>query len=142
MDVNTTFVGVEFQSVYIAICSFVVFLIIPGIGFLYGGLARRKSALALLFQSMMVTATITFQWMFWGYSLAYSPNAGPFIGDLKHFVMRGVMSAPSIGSSSLPSILFCFYQLLFWYVRPPCQVLLKTDKDQRLHRSDLDWWRL
>ncbi|KAK5651381.1 hypothetical protein OQA88_12538 [Cercophora sp. LCS_1] len=113
VDVNTTFVGVEFQSVYIAFCSFVVFLIIPGIGFLYGGLARRKSALALLFQSMVVTATITFQWMFWGYSLAYSPSAGPFIGNLEHFVMRGVMSAPSIGSSALPSILFCFYQLLF-----------------------------
>lgn len=37
-------------------CGFIVWLIIPGIGLLYGGLARRKSALALLFQSLMVVA--------------------------------------------------------------------------------------
>lgn len=116
VDVNTHFTGLEFHTVYIAICAFVVWLIIPGIGLLYGGLSRRKSALALLFQSLLVAATVTFQWMFWGYSLAYSATAGPFIGDLANFGMRGVMSAPSIGSSSLPGILFCYYQLLFWYV--------------------------
>jgi Amt family ammonium transporter len=99
---------------YIAFCSVVVWPIIPGIGFLYGGLSRRKSALALLFQSFMVAATITFQWMFWGYSLAYSKTAGPFIGDLANFGLRGVMASGSIGNADLPDILFCFYQLLFW----------------------------
>ncbi|KAK0707717.1 ammonium transporter [Lasiosphaeris hirsuta] len=113
VNVNEQFAGVEFQHVYLAFCSAIVWLIIPGIGLLYGGLARRKSALALLFQSFMVSAVITFQWMFWGFSLAYSASAGPFIGDLANFGLRGVMSAPSIGSSALPDILFCFYQLLF-----------------------------
>lgn len=70
------------------------------LGFFYGGLARRKSALTLLFQSFMVTAVITFQWMFWGYSLAYSRTAGPFIGDLANFGLRNVSAAPSIGNSS------------------------------------------
>jgi ammonium transporter, Amt family len=113
VDVNTTFAGLEYHAVYIAFCSCLVWLIIPGIGLLYGGLSRRKSALALLFQSFMVSATVTIQWMFWGYSLAYSKTAGPFIGDLSNFLLRGVMSGPSIGSSNLPDILFCFYQLLF-----------------------------
>lgn len=70
------------------------------LGFFYGGLARRKSALTLLFQSFMVTAVITFQWMFWGYSLAYSRTAGPFIGDLANFGLINVSVAPSIGNSS------------------------------------------
>jgi ammonium transporter, Amt family len=39
-----------------------VFLIVPGIGLLYGGMARRKSALAMIFQSMTVMAVVTFQW--------------------------------------------------------------------------------
>jgi len=64
-------------------------LIIPGIGLLYGGLARRKSALALLFQSLMVAAVTSIQWMFWGYSLAYSRTAGPFIGDMANFGLVG-----------------------------------------------------
>ena len=113
VDVNQTFTGFEAYYVYIAICGFLVWLIIPGLALLYGGLSRRKSALSMLFQGFAVTGVITFQWMFWGYSLAYSRTAGPFIGDLANFGMKNVVAAPSPGSSYLPEIVFCFYQLLF-----------------------------
>jgi ammonium transporter, Amt family len=113
IDVNAIYAGYEWNYVYLIFCGFIVWLIIPGIGLLYGGLARRKSALALLFQSFMVVAVTTFQWMFWGYSLAYSRTAGPFIGDLANFGMRNVMAAPSPGNSTIPEIVFCLYQLLF-----------------------------
>ncbi|KAJ5782229.1 Ammonium transporter [Penicillium paradoxum] len=113
VDVNAQYTGVEWNYTYIILCSFIVWLIIPGIGLLYSGLARRKSALALLFQSFMVVAVVTFQWMFWGYSLTYARDASPFIGTLKNFGLRGVMVAPSPGSADLPEIVFCFYQLLF-----------------------------
>jgi hypothetical protein len=116
VDVNAQYVGFEYHYTYLVFCGFIVWLIIPGIGLLYGGLARRKSALALLFQSLMVAAVTTFQWMFWGYSLAYSRTAGPFIGDLANFGMKNVMAAPSPGSAVIPEIVFCLYQLLFWYV--------------------------
>ena len=72
MDVNAQYAGVEFNYTYLAFCGFIVWLIIPGIGLLYGGLARRKSSLALLFQSLMVIAVTTFQWMFWvSYAKSY-----------------------------------------------------------------------
>lgn len=116
MDVNAQYAGFEVNYLYIALCSFLVWIMIPGVGLLYGGLAKRKSALALVFQSFMVTAVITFQWMFWGYSLAYSRTAGPFIGDLANFGLKNLMAAPSVGSAVIPDILFCFYQMLFWYV--------------------------
>jgi Amt family ammonium transporter len=58
-------------------------------------------------------ARTTFQWIFWGYSLAYSRDAGPFIGTLANFGLKNVMAAPSPGSAVLPEIVFCFYQLLF-----------------------------
>jgi Amt family ammonium transporter len=99
--------------VYLMICAFLVYMIIPGIGLLYGGLAHKKSGLSLLFQSMMVGAIVTFQWMFWGYSLAFSRTAGPFIGDLANFGLRNVAAAPSPGSAVLPEIVFCLYELLF-----------------------------
>jgi hypothetical protein len=56
VDVNAQYAGVEWNYTYIVFCGFIVWLIIPGIGLLYSGLARRKSALALLFQSLMVVA--------------------------------------------------------------------------------------
>jgi ammonia channel protein AmtB len=34
---------------------------IPGVGFFYSGLARRKSALSLIWLSMMSTAVVSFQ---------------------------------------------------------------------------------
>ncbi|KAK7418608.1 hypothetical protein QQZ08_011192 [Neonectria magnoliae] len=113
VDVNAQYAGVEFNYTYIAFCGFIVYLIIPGLGLLYSGLARRKSALALIFQSILIGAVTTFQWMFWGYSLAYSRTAGPFIGDLANFGLKNVMSAPSIGNPNIPEIIFCLYQLLF-----------------------------
>ena len=59
-----------------------VLLMIPGVGFFYSGLARRKSALSLIWLSIMATGVISFQWFFWGYSLAFSHSAGTFIGNL------------------------------------------------------------
>lgn len=107
---NDQYAGVQAHYAYILICAYLVFLIIPGIGLFYGGLARRKSSLSLLFQSMMVLAVVTFQWMFWGYSLAYSTAQGGFIGDLQKFGLMNVRMAPE---GYLPELLFCFYQLLF-----------------------------
>lgn len=112
-DVNAQYTGFVADYAYVVVCGYLVWLIIPGIGLLYGGLARRKSALSLLFQSLLVTAVTTIQWMFWGYSLAYSRTAGPFIGNLANFGLRDVMAAPSPGSDVLPEIVFCLYQLMF-----------------------------
>merc|ERR1712230_161647 len=90
-----------------------VFVIVPGIGLLYGGMSRRKSALAMIFQAWTVMAVCSFQWAFWGFSLAFSRTGGPFIGDLSNFGMKNVMAAPSWGSAVLPDIVFSFYELMF-----------------------------
>jgi Amt family ammonium transporter len=53
-NVNTQYQGLEYHYIYMMIMAYLVWLIIPGIGFLYSGLSRRKSALAMLFQSFAV----------------------------------------------------------------------------------------
>ena len=62
INVNAPFNGIEVQYIYQVIMGMLVLLIVPGIGLLYGGMARRKSALAMIFQSMTVMAVVTFQW--------------------------------------------------------------------------------
>jgi Amt family ammonium transporter len=106
VDVNAQYAGLEYHAVYLSMCAYLVWMIIPGLGLLYGGLARRKSSLAMLYQAFGVIGVITFQWMFWGYTLAYSRTAGPFIGDMANFGLIDVTAAPSPGSSYQPEILF------------------------------------
>ena len=48
VDVNVQYAGFEYHYTYLVFYGFIVWLIIPGIGLLYGGLTRRKSVLALL----------------------------------------------------------------------------------------------
>src|SRR5690349_11895131 len=85
---------------------------IPGLGFLYSGLARRKSALSLMWACMMAGSVITFQWYFWGFSLTFSASGtSGFIGDLKHFGLMNVLAAPSVGSPLIPNLLYAFYQV-------------------------------
>ena len=94
---------------------------IPGLGFLYSGLARRKSALTMIWVTMASFSIITFQWYFWGYSLAFSAQGtSGFIGDLKHFGLMNTLGAPSPGSPLIPELLYSFYQVL---ITSDCAVL-------------------
>lgn len=81
--------------------------------FFYSGLARRKSALSLIWLSIMSVGVVSFQWFFWGYSLAFSHTAGKFIGDLSNFGMKDVLAQPSVGSSKIPDLLFAIFQGMF-----------------------------
>ncbi|KAH8586310.1 ammonium transporter-like protein [Bisporella sp. PMI_857] len=102
------------DSAYIIISGCMVLLMVPGLGFLYSGLARRKSALSMIWACMASFSIITFQWYFWGYSLAFSPTAtNGYIGNLAAFGLKGVLGAPSPGSPLIPELLYSFYQLQF-----------------------------
>jgi len=90
-----------------------VLLMIPGVGFFYSGLARRKSALSLLWLSMVATGLVSFQWFLWGYSLAFSHTAGKFIGDLSNIGFRNVLAQPSVGSPKVPDLVFAIFQGMF-----------------------------
>ncbi|QVM11238.1 ammonium transporter Amt1 [Coccidioides posadasii str. Silveira] len=98
---------------WIITCAALVLLMIPGVGFFYSGLARRKSALSLIWLSVMSLGVVSFQWFFWGYSLAFSHSAGAYIGNLENFGFKGVLAQPSVGSSKIPDILFALYQGMF-----------------------------
>ncbi|KAG8216639.1 ammonium transporter AmtB-like domain-containing protein [Butyriboletus roseoflavus] len=95
-----------------------VWIMIPGVGFFYSGLLRRKNALNMIYLSMMTVAMVSFQWFFWGYSLAFSESAGKFIGNLDHFALMNVIDQPSLGNPRVPAIAFCVFQLMFAAITP------------------------
>lgn len=93
--------------------SALVLLMIPGVGFFYSGLARRKSALSLILLSMISVGVVSFEWFFWGYSLTFSHTGSVFIGDLSNFGLMKVLGQPSVGSPKIPDLLFCLFQGMF-----------------------------
>lgn len=54
---------------FIILCAALVLLMMPGLGYFYSGLARRKSALSLILVCVMAYCVVSFQWYFWGYSV-------------------------------------------------------------------------
>ncbi|CAC36934.1 plasma membrane ammonium transmembrane transporter Amt1 [Schizosaccharomyces pombe] len=105
-----------------------VFIMIPGVGFFYSGLARRRSAISMLFLSMMSVAIVAFQWFFWGYSLTFSHEGGPYIGSLANFGLRQTLGRPSSGASSVPDILFCVFQGMFAAITPALAIGAAADR--------------
>ncbi len=105
------FAGNEGSMVWLMTSTVLVWMIIPGIALLYGGLARRKAAVSLLFQGFAVCAVGSFQYFFWGYSLAYASTAtSPFIGNLSNIGLRNVLAGPT---GYLPELVFMLYQAYF-----------------------------
>ncbi|KAG5729792.1 Ammonium transporter MEP3 [Termitomyces sp. T112] len=99
---------------FVILSGGMVFLMVPGLAFLYSGLARRKSALSLVWVCFASNAVVIFQWFFWGYSLAFSPTAkNGFIGNLTHFGLIDVFGNPSPGTPLVPELVFSFFQMEF-----------------------------
>ncbi|KAJ7101022.1 ammonium transporter [Mycena crocata] len=99
---------------FIIVAGILVLFMVPGLGFLYSGLARRKSALSLIWAVSGANAVTIFQWFFWGYSLAFSSSAtNGYIGNLRNFGLRKVLGDPSPGSPLIPELLYSFFQMEF-----------------------------
>lgn len=67
----------------------------------------------MIWVSIMAIGVTSFQWFFWGYSLAFSHSAGKFIGDLSNFGFRNVLAQPSVGSHKIPDLMYAVYQGMF-----------------------------
>lgn len=85
---------------------------VPGIGFFYCGLLRRKNGLSMIYLSMGTVAVVAFQvrvnatcrlfvpnitrqWFLWGFSLAFSDTANKFIGDLRQYSLNYIFPGHS-----------------------------------------------
>jgi Amt family ammonium transporter len=91
----------------------------PGLALFYGGLVRRKNALATIMQSFILMALISIQWVVFGYSLAFGPDVGGFIGSLSWIGLTGVGQEPNADyAATLPHLVFMIYQCMFAVITP------------------------
>lgn len=95
-----------------------VWIMIPGVGYFYSGMARSKNALSLILLSVISIAVVSFQWWLWGFSLTFSKTASRFIGNFDNVFFRNTLSDPSIGSPKIPDLVFAIYQCMFAAITP------------------------
>lgn len=108
-DLNVFFV--QGDLAWIMTSTALVFIMTTaGVGFFYSGLARRKSALSLIWLALMSHCVISLQWFIWGYSLVFSKNGSPILGTLANACFRETLAYPA---GAIPDLLFAIYQNMF-----------------------------
>ncbi|KAG0172024.1 hypothetical protein DFQ28_001779 [Apophysomyces sp. BC1034] len=117
---------------WILISTALVWLMIPGIGYFYSGMARSKNALSLIMCSVLSLVVVSVQWFIWGYSLTFSKTGSRFIGNLDNAFLRGVLDGPSTGSDKLPDLVFCFFQSMFAALTPALAIGAAAERGRLL----------
>ncbi len=107
------------DTAFIIICAALVCLMTPGLAFFYGGLVSRKNVLTIMMQSYISMGIVTIIWFTIGFSLAFGPDVGGFIGSLKYAFLNGVGLEPNPGyGATIPFITFFSYQQMFAIITP------------------------
>jgi ammonium transporter, Amt family len=100
-------------TAWILASTALVMLMTPGVGFFYGGLVRKKNFISMITLSFVAFALVSIQWVILGYSLAFGPDVGGFIGNLDFLGLNGVGMEAGSYSPAIPGLLYMVFQLVF-----------------------------
>ncbi|MEW6518448.1 MAG: ammonium transporter [Thermodesulfobacteriota bacterium] len=107
------------DTAFILVSAALVLLMTPGLAIFYAGMVRGKNVLATILQSFIMITVISLEWVYLGYSMAFGPDVGGFIGDLSFFSLNEVTSAPSaVYATTIPQNVFMIYQCMFAIITP------------------------
>jgi len=106
------------DTAWILVASCFIFLMIPGVGYYYGGIIQKKNMLSVLITTSLAIAVVSIEWFLWGYSLSFSQNENPFIGDLDNFALKQVTNKPHINAPTIPENAFVLLQGMFACITP------------------------
>ena len=107
------------DTAWVLAASALVLLMTPGLAFFYGGLVRRKNIVSTIMYSFVTIGLVGIVWVLWGYSLAFGPDLGGFVGNLEWFGLKGV-AADAAGpySDTIPHQAFMIFQCMFAIITP------------------------
>ena len=99
--------------------ALVLFMTLPGLFLFYGGLVRRKNILSVIAQCFGIAGLVTILWVVFGYSMVFADGSGPFFGNMKFAMLKGVDSLPNTNYAYWVSHnVFSMYQLMFAIITP------------------------
>jgi Amt family ammonium transporter len=107
------------DTTWLLISTALVMLMTPGLALFYGGMVRRKNVLGTIMQSFIALGVVSIQWVLIGYSLAFGPDVGHFIGSLQWAGLNGVGLEPNPDyAATVPHQAFMIFQMMFAVVTP------------------------
>jgi Amt family ammonium transporter len=106
------------DTAFMLMATALVMFMTPGLALFYGGLVRSKNVLATIMQSFICLGLISIVWVFFGYSLAFGPDVGGFIGNLDWALLKGIGLDPGPYSDTIPDLLFVAFQMMFAIITP------------------------
>jgi Amt family ammonium transporter len=107
------------DTAFVLVSAALVMLMTPGLALFYGGMVRSKNVLATIMQNFILLGVVGIIWALWGYSLAFGPDVGHFIGDLSYLGLAGVGPEPfKAYSETIPHQTFMIYQAMFAIITP------------------------
>jgi Amt family ammonium transporter len=97
--------------------ALVLMMSVPALALFYGGLVRTKNMLSVLMQVFMIISIGTLVWCFWGYSMAFTGGATPFVGGFSKIFLMGVSSSTFSATFSnnvyIPEYAYVVFQATF-----------------------------
>ncbi|MCC4723509.1 ammonium transporter [Salinicoccus sp. RF5] len=101
------------DTIFIFLCTLLVWLMTPGLALFYGGLVQSKNVLNTSMHSLAAIVVVTFVWVGLGFSLSFG-GSNLFIGDLSYIGLTGVgYEANAAFSETIPFALYMLFQLTF-----------------------------
>ncbi|HBD10287.1 MAG TPA: ammonia channel protein, partial [Syntrophobacteraceae bacterium] len=107
------------DTAWLLMSSALVMLMTPGLALFYAGMVRRKNVLGTIMHSFIALGVVTMQWVLFGYSLAFGPDIGHFIGSLAWVGLKGVGLEPNADyAATVPHQAFMIFQMMFAVITP------------------------
>lgn len=101
------------DTLFLFLCTLLVWLMTPGLSLFYGGLVQSKNVLNTVMQSMVAIVIVTFAWLLVGFSMSFS-TGNILIGDFDYIGLQHVGFSTHEGlSPHIPFALYMLFQLMF-----------------------------
>lgn len=106
---------------FMILATVLVFLMIPGLAFFYGGLVPKKNSITMMSYTFLSIGVVTILWALGGFSMVFGSDINGFIGNpVEYFMLNGVDLTinPKYGAT-IPFLMFFMYQLMFAIITAP-----------------------
>lgn len=101
------------DTIFLFLCTLLVWVMTPGLSLFYGGLVHSKNVLNTVMQSLTAMVIVTFTWVLLGFSLSFG-KGNMFIGNFDFIGLQHVgFEINSQLSPHVPFALFMLFQMMF-----------------------------
>ncbi len=100
------------DTAWMIVATALVMMMTPaGLALFYGGMSRYKNLLNTYAMTLVSYCLASIIWVVWGYSMAFAPSIGGFVGNFDFLMLSGI--GPESLSGTIPTYVFLLFQMTF-----------------------------